>query len=116
MQSEDFALPQNKMITISIISGPSKGSAHQMSKPRISIGRSGAGADIEIDDPKVFGLHCAVGVKDDLIRICDLNSTTGTYVDDKRVEAAELEHLSEFRVGSSAFLVTIFPKREKASS
>ena len=112
MQVTDFALPKNKAITISVIGGPSKGLAFQLAKPRISIGGVGTGADIEINDPKVSRLHCAVGVKEGQIRLCDLESLTGTWVNDKRVQSAELEHLSEFRIGSSLFLVTIMPRSE----
>ncbi len=115
-RSTDFALPKDNTITISVIGGPSKGVMHQFSKPRISIGRAGGGADIELDDPKVSGLHCAVGISQNRVRLCDLDSTNGTYVNDERVPVAELVHLSEFRVGSSLLLVTILPKSEKNSS
>lgn len=107
-----LALPNDKTITISLIAGPTKGLIHRLAKPRISIGHTGGGADIEIDDPKVSGLHCVVGVTQDRIRLCDLDSANGTYINDERVQAADLEHLSEFRVGSSLLLVTILPKRE----
>ena len=107
-----FELPKDKTITISVIAGPSKGVTHQFHKPRLSIGRAGGGADIEIDDPKVSRLHCALGVRHGSIRLCDLDSTSGTYVHDELVQAAELGHLSEFRVGSSLLLVTITAKRE----
>jgi len=107
-----FELPKGQTITIVVIAGPSKGMTHQIHKPRISIGRAGGGADIEIDDPKVSRLHCALGVSHGSIRLCDLNSTNGTYVSDELVQAAELGHLSEFRVGSSLLLVTIIAKRE----
>ena len=109
---DGLALPVDKAITISIIRGPSKGLAQQLSKPRISIGSTGGGADIEIDDPKVSHLHCAVGVRQNLVRLYDLDSTNGTYINDERVQAADLEHLSEFRVGSTLLLVTIIPKRK----
>jgi len=109
-----FELPKDKTITISVIAGPSKGTTHQFHKPRISIGRAGHGADIEIDDSKVSPLHCALGVSHGSIRLCDLGSTNGTYVDDKLVEVAELGHLSEFRVGSSVLLITIITKPETA--
>jgi pSer/pThr/pTyr-binding forkhead associated (FHA) protein len=102
-------LPKDKNITISVIAGPSKGLAVQMVKPHLSIGRSGGGADIEIDDPQVSDLHCAVGVKNEMIRMCDLDSQGGTYIEDERVDVADLAHLSEFRVGSSLLLVTILP-------
>ena len=115
-RSTDFVLPTDKTITISVIGGPSKGLALRFSKPRISIGRAGGGADIEIDDPRISVLHCAVAVRQDPIRLYDLDSTGGTYVNDERTEAAELEHLSEFRVGLSLFLVTILPKREMGTS
>jgi Inner membrane component of T3SS, cytoplasmic domain len=110
-RSKGFVLPKDNTITISVIGGPSKGLAHQFSKPRISIGRAGGATDIEIDDPKVSVLHCAVAVSQDRIRLYDLDSTSGTYVNDERIETAELEHLSEFLVGSSLLLVTILPKR-----
>lgn len=106
-----FELPKDKTITVSIVGGPSKGVTHQFHKPRISIGRAGGGADIEVDDSKVSRLHCALGVSHGSIRLCDLGSTNGTYVNDERVEVAELGHLSEFRVGSSVLLVTIITKR-----
>lgn len=115
-QPAGFALPNDKTITISVILGPSKGVTHRLTKPRISIGRAGGGADIEIDDPEVSGLHCAIGVKQDVFRLCDLDSRNGTYVNDQRVHATELEHLSEFRVGSSLLLVTILPKREMGTT
>ena len=104
-----LALPKDKIITISVIGGPSKGLAQQMVKPHISVGRSGSGADIEIDDPKVSDRHCAVGVKHDIIRLCDLDSQGGTWVGNERVSAAALKHLFEFRVGSSLLLVTVLP-------
>ena len=119
MHSTEFALPKNKAITISVINGPSKGLAFQLGKPRISIGAAGApadtGADMQINDPRAARLHCAVGVTEGQIRLCDLDSLTGTWVDEKRVQSAELEHLSEFRIGSSLFLVTVMPKLEVKS-
>jgi pSer/pThr/pTyr-binding forkhead associated (FHA) protein len=106
-----FALPKDKTITISVIEGPSKGLIHRLLKPHVSIGRTRGGADIEIDDQKMSDMHCAVGVKDSIIRLCDLDSHGGTYVEDRRISTAPLEHLSEFRVGSSLLLVTVLPAR-----
>lgn len=105
-------LPKDKTITISIIDGPSKGITHPIHKPRMSIGVAGGGADIEIDDPKLSRWHCALRVSHGSIRLCDLDSANGTYVNDELVQAAELGHLSEFRVGSSLLLVTVIAKRE----
>lgn len=104
-----FALPKDKTITISVIGGPSKGLIRRFVKPHVSVGRTGGGADIEIDDQRMSDLHCAVGVKDNMILLCDLDSYSGTYVENQRVCTVPLEHLSEFRVGTSVLLVTVLP-------
>jgi type III secretion system (T3SS) inner membrane Yop/YscD-like protein len=115
-QFSGLALPKDKTITISVIAGPSKGVKHEFTSPLVSIGRRGAGADIQIDDAKVSGVHCVIGVKQEMIRLCDLDSTDGTYINDERVQAAGLEHLSEFRIGSSWFLLTILTRADLAAS
>ena len=105
-------LPKDKNITISGIGGPAKGLKYQVTKPRVTVGRLGGGADIEIDDPETSRKHCKVEVKQDIVKLIDLKSTNGTFVNDERVPNAELEHLSEFRVGSSLLLVTIMQKQD----
>jgi len=107
-----LALPRDKTITISGIGGPARGMKHPMTKPRVTLGRLGGGADIEIDDPEISRKHCKVEVKQDVVKLHDLKSTNGTFVNDERVPQVELEHLSEFRIGSSELLVTIMQKEE----
>ncbi len=107
-QTPGLALPRDKTITLSIISGPSKGLVFQMTKARAVLGRTGA--DVEINDPEISRWHCAVEVKDENIRLKDLDSTNGTYFGDERVRAAELSHLAEFRIGTSTILVTVLQK------
>lgn len=110
-----FALPKDKTIAISVIGGPSKGLTRRLAKPHISIGRSGGGADIQVDDQEVSDMHCAVGVKGNIIRLCDLDSHTGTYVEKQRVSAAPLEHFSEFRIGSSVMLLIVLATQAVAT-
>jgi pSer/pThr/pTyr-binding forkhead associated (FHA) protein len=110
-----LALPKDKTIAISVIGGPSKGLTRRLVKPHISIGRSGGCADIQVDDQEVSDLHCAVGVKGNIIRLCDLDSHTGTYVEKQRVSAAPLDHFSEFRIGSSVLLLTVLATQAVAS-
>jgi pSer/pThr/pTyr-binding forkhead associated (FHA) protein len=43
-------------------------------------------------------------------RLQDLGSTNGTWVNGERVESRELEHLSEFRIGSSLLIFTVTNK------
>jgi len=113
--SSGLSLPNDRTITISVLAGSSNGLRHQLTKAKTSIGRTGGGADIEIDDPQVSPLHCVVGVANDIVRLCDLDSVSGTYANGERVQAAELEHLSEVRLGSTWLIVTIVPKHFKDS-
>ena len=123
-----LALPDNKRITLSVQSGPSKGLTHELTKARVVIGRAGVaaggagrvsdsdagtgsrGADLELNDPEISRQHCALEVEREVVRLRDLHSTNGTWIAQERVDVVQLEHLSEFRVGSSLILVTIFPK------
>jgi hypothetical protein len=105
----DFELPQGKVVSLSIIRGTQKGKVFQLSKPYIVMGRTGADsiADITIDDPKVSRRHCAVEIHGNTALLIDLGSTNGTFVEDKKIDTAELEHLSEFRIGSSTVLFSV---------
>lgn len=50
----------------------------------LKIGRT-APADIVLADSRVSRTHCLVELADDRLRVSDLNSTNGTYVDGERV-------------------------------
>ena len=109
------ALPKDRTITISVISGRSTGLTHPLTKAKTSIGQVGGGADIEIDDPQVSRLHCVIGLTEDTVRLCDLDSANGTYVNDEWIQATDLEHLSEFRVGSTWLMVVVTRKHSAES-
>src|SRR5579871_2893774 len=106
-------LPANKTISLSVITGPARGQAMTVQTPIVILGR--AGADFNISDPNISRLHCAVEVKGDLLRLRDLDSTNGIFVGLERIRAAELRHLSEFRLGLTTVLVTITPKLSNPS-
>jgi predicted RNA-binding Zn-ribbon protein involved in translation (DUF1610 family) len=101
-------LPAEKSIALSVIEGPARGKVYSLQKPRIVIGR--ADADIVIDDTAISRWHCAIEVKDDVIRLRDLESTNGTYFADERVRFAKLKHLSKFRIGASIVMVSVTSK------
>lgn len=107
-QHQGLSLPTGRNIALSVISGPAKGLVYGLKKPRVVLGRSEA--DMEINDPEISRHHCAIEVKNDVVRLRDLDSTNGTFIERERVRAAELKHLSEFRIGSSVVLLTITPK------
>jgi hypothetical protein len=106
-ETADLALPRDKTIKISVITGSSQGMEYELSRPLMTMGRLGGGADIEIDDPKVSRLHCAVEVRRDAILLHDLRSTNGTYLGNSRVFNARLEEMSTFRIGSSFLQVSV---------
>jgi hypothetical protein len=109
-QTTSLTLPLHKTIKISVIAGSSQGMEYELSRPLVTIGRPGGGADIEIDDPEISRLHCAVEIRRDAILLHDLRSTNGTYLGDSRVFAARLEETSTFRIGSSLLQVLSEPK------
>src|ERR1700674_3155509 len=107
-EATDLRLPPGKSIALSVIAGPARGLVYTVQKPRIVMGR--ADADIVIDDKEISRWHCAIEIKDDVIRLRDLESTNGTFFEDERVRVAELKHLCEFRIGASVILLSVPPK------
>lgn len=100
-------LPADKVMTVEVTSGSSLGVERQLTQPLLTIGRVGGGADLEIDDPQVSRLHCAIEVKTDAVFLRDLRSTNGTYLEGKRILSACLAHKSEFRIGTSTLRISI---------
>jgi len=101
-------LPANKNVVLSILSGPSKGQNHTLSKPRVTMGRKGA--DVALNDPEISRHHCLLEVRDNYINLKDMDSTNGTFFEEERVRAAMLQHGSEFRVGNSLIRVSFQAK------
>jgi type III secretion system (T3SS) inner membrane Yop/YscD-like protein len=101
----DLRLPPGKAISITVIGGASRGSVYPLEKPRIIVGRTGT--DVPLDDAGVSRRHCMIEIRGDVVRLCDLDSTNGTYLAEERTRAAQLRHMSEFRIGSSVLLLTI---------
>ena len=56
-------------------------------------------ADFIVDAALVSRLHCRLEATDEGIDVIDLQSTNGTYVNDKRVERARLASGDRLRVG-----------------
>jgi hypothetical protein len=69
----------------------------------LRIGRT-APADIIVAGSAVSRAHCLVEIAAEQLRVSDLNSTNGTYVDNKRIEqSAMLAVGSVLRVGNVSF-------------
>jgi pSer/pThr/pTyr-binding forkhead associated (FHA) protein len=63
-----------------------------------TVGRA-ARADIIVDVGLVSRLHCRLEAGADRIDVVDLSSTNGTFVNDARIERAQLAHGDRLRVG-----------------
>ena len=101
-------LPANKNVVLSILSGPSKGQSHTLTKPRVVMGRKGA--DVPLSDPEISRHHCLLEVRDTYINLKDMDSTNGTFFEEERVRAAMLTNGAEFRIGNSLIRVSFQAK------
>ena len=63
-----------------------------------TVGRT-APADFVLPAALVSRLHCRLEASDDSLTVVDLDSTNGTYVNDRRVERAPLRSGDRLRVG-----------------
>ena len=63
-----------------------------------TIGRA-ARADFVVDRALVSRLHCRLTAGDEKLEVQDLSSTNGTFVNDKRVEHAQIASGDRIRVG-----------------
>jgi len=107
-KQETPGLPPDKNVSLAITEGPLKGKVFPITQPRVVLGR--AGADIIVADNEISRQHCVLEVYGRTARLQDLGSTNGTWVDGERVESRELEHLSEFRIGTSVLIFTVTNK------
>jgi pSer/pThr/pTyr-binding forkhead associated (FHA) protein len=63
-----------------------------------TIGRANR-ADFILDAALVSRLHCRLEAADEAVDVIDLDSTNGTFVNDRRVERARLASGDRLRVG-----------------
>ena len=105
--TKSLVLPHGKRITLVVIEGASQGQEFDVSRPLMTIGRAGGGADIEIDDPEASRSHCAVEVRRETVMVHDLRSTNGTYVGTEKILAAQIEPMGTFRVGDTTLQIRV---------
>ena len=103
--SDKGSLAPGKRYAIVIVNGESPGRVVPISKPKVVIGR--ADCDIVLKDPELSRQHALIAVNGTNARLEDLGSTNGTFVDDERVQTAELTDRSEFRIGSHELVFVV---------
>ena len=96
-----FGTDQFHCLEIAEVEG--EGQHYVVSPVGLKIGRS-APADIVLADPRVSRSHCLVELAGEELKVTDLKSTNGTYIDGERVEGeAMLPVGSLLRVGNVCF-------------
>lgn len=80
-------------------SGSLAGVVHQLQKPEVTVGRSPS-CDIFLDDITVSRDHARLTLADGTVKLIDLDSLNGTYVNRRRIEDPEpLRHGDELQIG-----------------
>ncbi|MGE5181905.1 MAG: FHA domain-containing protein, partial [Acidobacteriota bacterium] len=85
---------------LEVVAGVDAGKVIELAQGSIQIGR--IGADLNLADAKVSGLHCELKLQPDGYRLRDLGSTNGTYVKGVRVVDAFIAPGSTIQIGKSA--------------
>ena len=70
-----------------------------------TVGRS-TGAEFIVEAALVSRLHCQLTATDDSVQVKDLRSTNGTFVNGKRVTAAELKEGDKLSIGRVDLIVS----------
>jgi pSer/pThr/pTyr-binding forkhead associated (FHA) protein len=105
--SKTLSLPLGKRVSVAILSGPRKGDVVVLGGPRLTFGRDGAGADVQVPDLDASRDHAAVECHGARIMLRDLGSRNGTFVGDQRVSQREIKNDDEFRLGGTTFLLLV---------
>jgi tetratricopeptide (TPR) repeat protein len=83
------------------------GKVFEIDRPVNLIGR-GKDCTVVILDPSVSRMHTKISVDEDgRLRVEDLRSSNGTFLNDQRIESAYLKHGDRLRVGNVEFAVEL---------
>jgi DNA-binding NtrC family response regulator len=85
---------------LNVVAGVDQGKIIELAAQTIQIGRTGA--DLNLSDGKVSGLHCELRLTPEGYRLRDLGSTNGTYVKGVRIVDGFIAPGSTIQVGKSA--------------
>jgi len=94
--------PLTKDACLVVIYGPDLGRKHSLSSPSVTLGRSNK-CDIQIDQESVSRAHSKIINAGRSVRIRDLGSTNGTYVNDELVEERTLADGDFIKIGRTIF-------------
>ena len=95
-----------------VISGRQRGKVFDLGPGRYLVGR-GDEADIQVCDIAASRRHCLIEINaQGRVRVRDLKSANGTFVDGKEVRTAPLRDGSVLRVGESELTLAVEPEKQ----
>lgn len=103
-------IPANIEMSLKVVEGEEKGTVYPVNKPRYLIGRTNG--DLNLNDERTSRVHCAMESTAEGVLLRDLESTNGTFIDDKRIDSAPLQDGSKFRVGNHVLQLVIVKREE----
>lgn len=92
------------MLKILIKFGDKELQTIESDKPEIIIGRN-PGSDIQIDNLGVSDRHARIFTSEDQYQIEDLQSTNGTFVDEKQISQVAIDKNSQIIIGKHNLIV-----------
>ncbi len=103
-ESDEFRMQENELVhCLQRLDGEEQVTRFVVTPAGLRMGRTPP-ADVIVPGAGVSRAHCLVEISGDKLRVTDLNSTNGTYIDNKRVDrSAILAVGSILRVGSVSF-------------
>lgn len=69
-------------------------------KPGINFLGRGVSNDFKFEDPSVSGSHCEIIIENGMVTLKDMGSTNGTFVNQSRIQQAQLQNGQAVRLGS----------------
>ena len=96
-ESEQLTLPGARIV---ILRGPDKGHALALDKEQVVVG-TGPSAELKLTDPTVSHAHLSLRMTAEGVLLTDLDSTNGTFVDDRRVRSIYLKPGDRIELGDT---------------
>jgi hypothetical protein len=99
---------------LKVVTGPLRGKEFSFDRSPIRLGSSTRNEIYLFRDPKIDPVHAEITRLRDTYELADLGSSTGTFVNGRRIKRARLAEGDRITIGDSAFLYSSREKRQPA--
>lgn len=100
-------------IELTVTDGQDVGRVIKLSKGSTTLGRSSA-AQLQLGDLSISRQHCVFELSEDTLEVIDAGSSSGTFVNNKRVARQTLKSGDEIRVGNTTLKVYVCGSEDEA--